>query len=103
MVIDTKESNYHFANNHTRQLDFNPDGLEGVVMEWCENTVSGSINPMTRKDDRKYTYRVRAVRISTLHILMDTGKYMPINRAEALVHKFIAEQKEMDDLLYNRG
>ena len=103
MNIDTEESNYHFRNNHTRSLDFNPEGLEGVVIEWCEKVVSGDVNPMTRQDTRKYEYRVRAVRTATMHILMDTGKYISANAAEKIVHKFIAEQKKMDDLLYNRG
>jgi hypothetical protein len=103
MHIDERESHYHFSNSHSRELDFNPEGLNGVVIEWCEKIVSGKKDPLTRRDDRKYEYRVRAVRVATRHILMDTGKYIPIHRADEVVRKFTEEQKEMDALLYNRG
>lgn len=102
MQIDEKESHHHFANHYNRELDFHPEGLQNVVIEWCENCVSGSVNPATRRDTRKYEYRVRAVREHTRHILMDTVDYITSKKAHDVVNKFIAAQKEMDSRLFKK-
>jgi hypothetical protein len=98
-TIDIVESNDHFRGHANRELDFRPDGLLNVCIEWAERCVSGDYNKMTRRDTRKFEYRVRACRLDSCAILMDSGKYMTIKRVEKLVNEFIYEQKIMDKLL----
>jgi hypothetical protein len=99
MEIDPAESNQTFqdgANN--RELQF-PDELDGVCIQWLENVTSGTLNPMTRKDTRKYEYRVRATREvkgQADRLLMDTGKYITSNQADKVVQAFIDAQVLLD-------
>ena len=98
MHIDVKESNFFFSNHNKRELDMFPEGLNDIVIEWCENVTDGKLNPMTRKDSRKYEYRVRGVRNSTRSILMDTGKFKPKHLIEKDINKFVEAQKELESL-----
>jgi hypothetical protein len=92
--IDIHESNKFFALHANSVRDFFPDNIEDVVIEWAEKVVEGELNIRTHQDTRKYEYRVRALRMKSKNILMDTGKYVKAHIAHNEVDKFLSLYKE---------
>ena len=98
MEISPKESNDTFRDWNERQMDF-PDELEGVCIQRLEKIISGGLDPSTRRDTRKYEYRVRATREvkgQTDRLLMDTGRFVTAKQADKVIGDFITAQVALD-------